>query len=146
MAKKRNRGTLGTIAKKITGAWKTWSTVGNLLRTLRFNVRNFTGDFDAMIAGKPGAILFIKRAIKELSSKNKTQDLQDFLERRNTSTAVGDIVVDKDLEKLVSDFDSSDLKALAEAAQNAKDGKGISSKLLLRACTINCVRDENTGG
>ena len=128
MAKKRNRSTIGVIAKGITSAWKTWATVGNPLRMPRFFIRNFTGDLDAMLAGNPGAVKFIPRAVKELSSKEQTQDLKDFLERRNTSTAIGDVVVDA--RKIFDFVGKDDMKALEEAAQNAKDGKGISSKIL----------------
>ncbi|MBR1485749.1 MAG: hypothetical protein IJ597_00655, partial [Synergistaceae bacterium] len=113
MAKSRNRSTIGAIAKKITGAWKTWATVANPLRTLRFNLRNFTGDFDAMIAGKPNAIKFIPRAIKELASSEATQDLQDFLNRQSGNIAIGDFV-----------FENDEIQKLDEAFKNTPKKRG----------------------
>ena len=84
MSKARDRGMLGNAAKLLTNWWKL-SVLFSPMRNMKYNVRNFTGDLDALIAGNPTALKFFPQAVKELTAhyrgKNTTQDLQDYIDR-----------------------------------------------------------------
>jgi hypothetical protein len=47
------------LFKDINAAWKGWATSVNPLRTIKFGIRNFGGDLDAVIAGKPGVVKYM---------------------------------------------------------------------------------------
>ncbi len=66
MAKARHRGMLGQAAKDFTTWWKR-SVLFTPTRNLLYNIRNFTGDLDALIAGNPKALRHLPQAVKELT-------------------------------------------------------------------------------
>lgn len=87
LAKKRHRGMLGQAAKDLTTWWKR-SVLFTPTRNLLYNIRNFTGDLDAIIAGNPHALKYLPQAIKELTAHyingkkegySASQDLQDYI-------------------------------------------------------------------
>ena len=84
MSKRRDRGIVGNTAKTLTTWWKK-AVLYSPTRNLRYNLRNFSGDLDAIIAGNPGALRFFPQAIRELTAhyrnKGTSKDLQDYLDR-----------------------------------------------------------------
>ncbi len=66
MAKACHRGMLGQAAKDFTTWWKR-SVLFTPTRNLLYNIRNFTGDLDALIAGNPKALRHLPQAVKELT-------------------------------------------------------------------------------
>lgn len=89
LSKSRNRGALGQLAKDITTFWKK-TVIYSPFRNLIYNIRNFTGDLDALIAGNYNALKQVPRSVKELTDyflhRNEdgfsaTQDFKDYIER-----------------------------------------------------------------
>ncbi|MBQ3454920.1 MAG: hypothetical protein IJG36_00655, partial [Synergistaceae bacterium] len=87
MAKSRHRGMLGQAAKDFTTWWKR-AVLFTPTRNLLYNIRNFTGDIDALIAGNPHALKHFPRAVKELAGYflhrgkkdyEASQDLKDYI-------------------------------------------------------------------
>lgn len=92
MAKARHRGMLGQAAKDLTTWWKR-SVLFTPTRNLLYNIRNFTGDIDALIAGNPRALRHLGRSVKELTGfflhhgnegYEASQDLQDYIRLSGT--------------------------------------------------------------
>lgn len=92
MAKTRHRGMLGQAAKDLTTWWKR-SVLFTPTRNLLYNIRNFTGDLDALIAGNPRALRHLGRSVKELTDwythhgkdgYEASQDLQDYVRLSGT--------------------------------------------------------------
>lgn len=92
MAKSKHRGALGQAAKKLTTWWKQ-SVLFTPTRNLLYNIRNFTGDLDAVIAGNPHSLKHLPRAVKELTvwytqhgkeGYEASQDLQDYIRLSGT--------------------------------------------------------------
>lgn len=92
MAKSKHRGALGQAAKKLTTWWKQ-SVLFTPTRNLLYNIRNFTGDLDAVIAGNPHSLKHLPRAVKELTAwytqhgkegYEASQDLQDYIRLSGT--------------------------------------------------------------
>lgn len=84
------RGPLGRIAKQLTTQWKKWMLFFPT-RTIKYNLRNLTGDFDALIAGNPKAMRYIPQAIRELfefyyGSGEASDELKEFQERGGAIT------------------------------------------------------------
>ena len=89
LSRSRNRGALGQLAKDITMFWKK-TVIYSPFRNLIYNIRNITGDLDALIAGNYNALKQVPRSVKELTDyflhRNEdgfsaTQDLKDYIER-----------------------------------------------------------------
>lgn len=85
----RHRGMLGQVAKDLTTWWKR-SVLFSPFRNLKYNLRNFTGDLDALIAGNPRALQQLPKAFKELvahymKAKNEgykpSKELQEYIDR-----------------------------------------------------------------
>lgn len=92
MAKSRHRGMLGQAAKDLTTWWKR-SVLFTPTRNLLYNIRNFTGDLDALIAGNPRALRQLPQAVRELTGYylhhgnegyEASQDLQDYIRLSGT--------------------------------------------------------------
>jgi len=66
LAKATTTNTLARSSKKVQSLWKRWVTSLNPKSTIKYGIRNFTGDLDALIAGNPGAVKKIPKAAKEL--------------------------------------------------------------------------------
>jgi len=62
----KQAGTVMKLYRDINTAWKGWATTLNPLRTVKFGIRNFVGDLDAVIAGQPGVVKYSPRATKEI--------------------------------------------------------------------------------
>lgn len=66
LTKVQTTNALSRISKSVMNAWKSWILVLNPKSVVKYNVRNFSGDLDAIIAGNPGTIKKVPRASKEL--------------------------------------------------------------------------------
>jgi hypothetical protein len=66
LAKVKTTNALSRLSKKVMNTWKQWVLTLNPKSVFKYNVRNFTGDLDAIIAGNPGAVKKIPKATKEL--------------------------------------------------------------------------------
>ncbi|NLB80583.1 MAG: DEAD/DEAH box helicase family protein, partial [Clostridiaceae bacterium] len=76
----------------ITTAWKGWATSVNPLRTVKFGIRNFVGDLDAVIAGKPQIVRYTKRAMGEIYQamrhKKYSPEFMEWRERGGYSSMI----------------------------------------------------------
>ena len=94
MAQARDRGALGRVAKELTTWWKK-AVLFSPTRNLKYNLRNFSGDIDALIAGNPHALTHFKRAVSDLAAfylKNGKEGFkadQDLLDYINRSAGLG---------------------------------------------------------
>lgn len=66
MTKTVTTNALSKISKSVQNAWKSWVLVLNPKSVIKYNIRNFSGDLDAVIAGNPGTLKKIPKASKEL--------------------------------------------------------------------------------
>lgn len=66
LTKTKTTNWLSRTSKKVMNAWKQWVLTLNPKSVIKYNIRNFTGDFDAVLAGNPGTIKKIPKASKEL--------------------------------------------------------------------------------
>ena len=127
MSKKRDRGLLGNSAKTLTNWWKK-AVLFSPTRNLKYNLRNFTGDLDALIAGNPEALKFSVQALTELIAhfrgKETSQDLKDFLERSG-----GELQIES--MQLNLPFSDSDIKTLQKTVGQIK-ADGFSLKNIPR--------------
>ena len=77
-----NNNPVFKLARNITKSWKWWATVSPF-RALRFNIRNFSGDLDAVIAGGMFSAKKFARAVNELRKFYKngstSEDLADYI-------------------------------------------------------------------
>lgn len=83
---------LYTAAKTLTTAWKKW-VLFNPRRFFKYNLQNFIGDSDAVIAGQPKIFKNFGRAQKELTDvfyKNQpmTKEMREFFERGGLSSTM----------------------------------------------------------
>ena len=53
------------LLRKITKTWKIWQLFGPT-QTIKYNLRNVTGDLDAVLAGNPASLKHIGKAMREL--------------------------------------------------------------------------------
>lgn len=76
----------------VTTAWKGWATSVNPLRTVKFGIRNFVGDLDAVIAGKPQIVRYTKRAMSEIYQamrhKKYSPEFLEWTERGGYSSMI----------------------------------------------------------
>ena len=99
------RGPLGKIAKAITTQWKKLMLFFPT-RAIKYNIRNITGDLDAVIAGNPQALRYIPQAISELwqayyGNGEVTPELREFQNRGGAVTiqSTQDIIDDKQFKE-----------------------------------------------
>ena len=86
----KTRGAAGKIAKAITTQWKKMMLFFPT-RAIKYNIRNMTGDLDAVIAGNPKALRFLPRAMSELwevyyGNGTPTYELREFQKRGGAIT------------------------------------------------------------
>ena len=92
MLKPKHRGPWTQLLKKLSTSWKKF-TLFFPTRTIKYNIRNFTGDLDAVLAGNPKALRFMKRAVSELYTAfygdyhNIAPELIEFQKRGGALTA-----------------------------------------------------------
>ncbi|MBQ9527424.1 MAG: hypothetical protein IJR68_07415, partial [Fretibacterium sp.] len=91
LGKRKPRGKGGVVARRISSLWKK-NVLYNPWRVLKSNLRNFTSDLDAAVAGNPKILAYLPRAVKELTDlffrgRAATGDLRDFQERGGALTA-----------------------------------------------------------
>ena len=84
------RSPFGRAMKRFTTAWKRW-VLYTPTRVLSYNIRNVTGDADAMIAGNPRGLAFVPQAMRELSDvyfrgRAATGELHEFQQRGGALT------------------------------------------------------------
>ena len=92
LGKKNTMGSFGKFNKKLMSAFKKWvllSPFGG--RIVKYNERNFFGDFEAVLQGNPGAIYYVRQAWRELSDyiyrgKIPTGMLAEFIKRGGAIT------------------------------------------------------------
>ncbi|MBR1602154.1 MAG: hypothetical protein IJ667_01790, partial [Synergistaceae bacterium] len=73
------------LLRKITKTWKMWQLFGPT-QTLKYNLRNVTGDLDAVLAGNPNTLKYVGRAMQELApvmfgKRAAEGDLKNYIER-----------------------------------------------------------------
>jgi hypothetical protein len=79
------------VLKKVLTKWKQWQLISPP-RYLKYNLRNMTGDLDAVLAGNPDTLKKAGRAFQELrqafftKDKTMTPELQDWFERGGYET------------------------------------------------------------
>ena len=61
------RTSIGKIAKEITTSWKKWVLLSPF-RVFKYNVRNITGDADAVMAANPASFKYMPQAFQELAN------------------------------------------------------------------------------
>lgn len=66
LTKVKTTNALSRISKSVQNTWKRWILTLNPKSVIKYNIRNFSGDMDAVIAGNPGTIKKIPTASKEL--------------------------------------------------------------------------------
>ena len=66
LTKVHSTNALSRISKSVQNTWKRWILTLNPWSVVKYNIRNFSGDLDALIAGNPGTIKKIPKASKEL--------------------------------------------------------------------------------
>ncbi|MBQ3457316.1 MAG: hypothetical protein IJG36_12830, partial [Synergistaceae bacterium] len=134
MARVRQRGALAQAAKDFTTWWKR-SVLFTPTRNLLYNIRNFTGDIDALIAGNPHALKFLPQSIKELvdyymhNSKegySASQDLQDYI-RLSGQLGIPSLNLSKADAQMLTD-----LLTLSDPKKLKKLGKKKGQKILDR--------------
>ena len=73
------------VARSIVSAWKGWATSVNPFRTVKFGLRNFVGDLDAVIAGNPKVTIYSKQAVQEIYQamryKNYSDEFMEWVKR-----------------------------------------------------------------
>lgn len=106
LARRRNRNesVLGRTARRVTSFWKA-DVIYNPLRVIKYNIRNYTGDLDAFIAGLgmgKRERANVKQSFKELrahrKSKGKTAspELKAYLSRSEGRMKVQSLDVNND--------------------------------------------------
>jgi len=110
---------LGATLKAITGKWKQWQLVSPR-RVIKYNLRNLSGDADAVFVGNPDTFRFVPDAITDLrpvffSPKAPEGELREFFQRGGFETALRaqEIHDLKDVEILSRLFELKD-KTIAE--------------------------------
>lgn len=80
---RRGEGMVAQVFGGLQAAWKRWVLI-NPRRFLKYNLNNQTGDLDAIVAGKPRALLRVKEAwtmLREASKGRPSQRYTEALER-----------------------------------------------------------------
>ena len=122
MGIQKDRGPIGKIFKWLTTAWKK-TALYFPTRTIKYNLRNLSGDLDVVIAGDPSALRKLGRAISELSSyyygkeRNATDELKEFQKRGGAITLEStqelyDYKEMREFNHLISQLDWQDEKSL----------------------------------
>ena len=75
----------GKASRKILTAWKGYIALSHPKGILKFNIRNMTGDMDAVYIGNPSTFLYGPQAVQELrrgyfKKGELTENLKDFFE------------------------------------------------------------------
>lgn len=109
-------------ARALTTAWKKW-VLFNPRRFFKYNLQNFIGDSDAVIAGQPKIFKNFGRAQKELTDvfyKNQpmTKEMREFFERGGLSSTmtIQEIPDIKELEVFSRFFSEAEKAKDANAA------------------------------
>lgn len=80
----KDRNSFEQLGKKITTAWKKWTLGVNPDTVIKYNVRNFVGDVDAIIAGRFGTVKKVPQSFNEVMSAKVngtfTKNLKDFID------------------------------------------------------------------
>ena len=84
------RGAFGKIAKDITTQWKKLMLFFPT-RAIKYNIRNMTGDLDAILAGNPKTLRFLPKAMSELwevyyGNGTPSPELREFQKRGGAIT------------------------------------------------------------
>lgn len=76
---------LSKLSAETLGVWKKFELVGNPRSVIKYNLRNISGDLDAVIVGNPSSLKKVPQSSKELfqAMKNKkfTPQLQSFFDK-----------------------------------------------------------------
>lgn len=81
---------MGRVSREMMNSWKAY-TLMNPMRFVAYNARNFLGDLDVSLAGDPGVLLYIGRAIKDLKTigVKPTEDLSKGMRASRKWAVVG---------------------------------------------------------
>lgn len=89
---KQPLGSFGKVMKGLMSKFKKLTLLGPFNgRFAKYNIRNLLGDFEAVLQGNPGALLYVPQAIKELhkyiiEGAVPTGDLAEFVKRGGAIT------------------------------------------------------------
>ena len=119
---RRGEGMVASVFSGIQSAWKRWVLI-NPRRWFKYNLNNQTGDLDALIAGKPGALRRVGEAwtmLREASKGNPSARYTEALERGVFTSGLS--------AQEIPDINAfSEFRHLTEAKRNRPD------KLMVRA-------------
>ena len=91
------------VVREIVSAWKGWATSVNPLRTVKFGIRNFVGDLDAVIAGNPKILRYSKQATQDIyqAMKNKkySPDFREWTKRGGFTSMIFANEMDTEMQK-----------------------------------------------
>lgn len=91
------------VVREIVSAWKGWATSVNPLRTVKFGIRNFVGDLDAVIAGNPKILRYSKQATQDIyqAMKNKkySSDFREWTKRGGFTSMLFANEMDTEMQK-----------------------------------------------
>jgi len=81
---------ISQFVRSITTSWKVW-TLTWIRRIIPYNLRNVSGDLEAVATGNPDSIRYTGRAMRELydvfaGDKSMTSDMKDWFERGGMQT------------------------------------------------------------
>lgn len=116
----------GKLTKKLMNVWK-YTKIRLPNTVIKYNTRNFFGDLDAMIAGKPSAIRFVAKAAKELygyfyRGGVLTKELESYVKRSGMTTG-------QTPQELKTFKSSSLIKAYEESTKTSDVAKRIIRRL-----------------
>lgn len=85
MPKNPQEGVIGSLSRRVQTAWKQYVLL-NPKRFVKYNLRNLTGDAEAVFVGNPSAFRKVPEAIKELYQTHKTTrspmgELREWMDR-----------------------------------------------------------------
>lgn len=85
MLKDRHMGDIAKVSSFVMGKWKQWQLISPR-RMPKHNIRNLTGDMDAVFVGNPSAFKKIPQAMRELypvfyGDKSMTPEMKEWFKR-----------------------------------------------------------------
>ncbi|MBR1437869.1 MAG: hypothetical protein IJ587_04965 [Synergistaceae bacterium] len=123
------RGFFGKTFKNITTGWKKLALYFPT-RAIKFNIRNMTGDFDAVMAGDSSALKYVPQAVRELTTAyygndtHTSHELKEFQARGGALTIqsaqeLGDYKEFKEFNDLISQLEGKSLPAWRKLPRQA---------------------------
>lgn len=91
LTKERSQNPIAKAHRELLKKWKVWQLISPR-RFVKYNLRNISGDIDAVFAGNPSSLKKVPSAVKDLYdafiNKKMSPDLQDFFDRGGMSSTL----------------------------------------------------------